>query len=175
MPNEFAVFARRPVLITVAGTSLSLPYRPAAVWTVGVGHIASLASELADPDGRDLLADLVMDHPQGVDNLREESLRILAEATGRKWWEAARLIATAASPEILGRLVLAGVDPWGRSVGEWVAATYALCVKGADEKARLRFEFSLSLPPSGFEDEWDDDGDDAAATLDAVQAMMGTK
>ena len=173
MPSEFALFSHAPLTAVVAGVHISLPYRPAAVWAEGVGHIGSLLAELADPDVRDLLADLTMDRPQAVDDLRMESFRLLQEATGRRWWEAARLIATSNTPQVLGRLVLSGVDPWTRTVGEWVAATYALCIKGSDETSRVRFEFSLARPPAGFHDEWDDDGDDADATLAAVNAMMG--
>lgn len=175
MLSEYALISRAPLEAVVGGVRVPLPHRPAAVWAQGVGHIGSLLAELADPDVRDMLADVVMTHPQGVDDLRRESFRLLSEATGRQWWEAARLIATAASPQVLGRLVLAGVDPWSRTVGEWVAATYSLCIKGADEKGRMRFELSLSVPPAGYEDAWDDEGDDAEATLAAVSAMMGGK
>lgn len=173
MPNDFTVLSHRPLTARVAGVQIVLPYRPAAVWADGVSHIGSLIAELADPQVRDILADLAMDYPQAVEDLKTESFRLLQETTGRKWWEAARLIATSMSPQVLGRLVLAGVDPWNRTVGEWVSATYALCIKGADEKSRVRFEFSLARPPSGFEDEWDDGGDDPASTMAAVNAMLG--
>jgi len=145
-----------------------VPFRPAAVWAAGLERIDRLAAHLADDVGRDAIVDLVMDCPQGVDDVRRESLRILTEAAGRPWWEAGRLLSTSVAPDVLGRLVLAGVDPWQRSVGEWCAATYALCVKGQDEKGRLRFDFSLSVPPPGYEDEWDDGGDDP----EAVQAQL---
>ena len=64
--------------------------------------------------------------------------------------------------------------PAGRR-GEWCAATYALCTKGQDEKGRIRFDFHLSLPPPGYHDEWDDEGDDPAAIMQAVQAMTGKR
>lgn len=173
MTSEFAAFHREPVIVTVAGEPLVLPYRPAAVWASGIERLHILAAVLADPPGRERIADLIIDYgPEARTDLRAESLRILAEATGRKWWEAGRLISTSAAPEILGRLVLAGVDSWTRSIGEWTAATYALCVKGHDEKARLKFDFSLSLPPRGHEDEWDDEGVNAEATM-AAMAQMG--
>lgn len=171
MPSEFAPLLRAPLTVTVVDTRIVLPYRPAAVWAGGLEKLHQLVAVLADEDGRETLADLVIGHPQAVDDLRAESLRILGEAAGRSWWEAGRLISTSASPEVLGRLVLAGVDPWQRSVGEWCAATYALCVKGADEKGRLRFDFSLSVPPPGYEDEWDDDGVDPEQVQAALKSM----
>lgn len=162
MPSEFAPLSRDPLTITVAGTRIDLPYRPAAVWAAGLERLGQLVAALADDEGRELLVDLVIGNPGSVQELRSESLRVLEEASGRRWWVAGRLISTSVSPEVLGRLVLAGVDPWNRSVGEWCAATYALCVKGHDEKGRLRFDFSLEVPPPGYEDAWDDEGVDPA-------------
>lgn len=174
MANEFAPLLRDPVTVTVAGTEVLLPYRPAAAWAGALQSLHTLAAQLADEKDRDLLADLVMDHPRAVDDLREESLRVLGEQGGRAWWEVGRLLATSASTEILGRLVLAGVDPWQRSVGEWCAAVYAVCLKDQDQKGRTRFEFSLSLPPPGYEDQWDD-GNDVAALTRAYASALGKK
>jgi hypothetical protein len=163
VPSEYAPLRRDPLTVTVAGTRIHLPYQPAAVWAQGMDHPGTLASILADAEDREVLADLVIDLPGARQDLEAESLRILEESSGRRWWEAGRLISTSVSPEVLGRMVLAGVDPWARSVGEWCAAVYALCVKGQDEKGRIRFDFSLSVPPPGYEDAWDDEGGDPAA------------
>jgi hypothetical protein len=176
MPSDFAPILREPVTVTVAGTQIVIPYRPAAVWARGLERLSLLAALLAEPDDRDRIADLLTDYPQAVDDLRTESLRILGDAAGRRWWEAGRLLSTSVQPEVLGRLVLANVDPWQRSVGEWCAAVYALCVKGQDEKGRIRFDFSLSIPPADHEDEWDDGGGlDPAAAMAAVAQMTGKR
>lgn len=173
MPSEFALLAREPVHVTIGGERITLPYRPAGAWAVAMEHPGWLAATLADAGGRERIADLLLDSPRAREDVREESLRILAEVSGRKWWEAGRLIATSVTPEVLGRLVLAGADPWTRSLGEWCSAVYALCVKGQDEKGRIKFDFQLTMPPRGYEDEWDDDGDDPMATMAAVQGLMG--
>lgn len=170
MPSDLSLILREPVDVTVAGTRFTLPYRPAAVWAKGLERVSFLAAVLAGEEDRAQLVDMAVDNPAILRELERESLRILAEAAGRPWWEVARLIATSAAGETLGRLVLAGVDPWQRSVGEWCAATYALCVKGADEKERVRFDFSLSLPPPGYEDEWDDGGDDPEKFLSQLSS-----
>lgn len=171
MPSEYTLLARAPVTVTIAGTRVRLPYRPAAEWVAAVEDLSRLAGTLADDEGRSAIVDLVLEHASAVTELRRESYRILAEATGRKWWEAGRLISTSVGTEVLGRMVLAGVDPWSRSVGEWVAAVYALCTKGQDEKGRLRFDFMLSLPPPDYEDEWDDGDDDPGAAADWVSSL----
>lgn len=158
MPSDFAPLARDPITVTVAGVRYGIPYRPAAEWAAATERLTVLAAALMVPEDRDALADAVMDHPQAVDDLRHESLRILGEVAGRPWWEAGRLISTSLQPEVLGRLVLAGADAWQRSLGEWCAAVYAVCVKGQDEKGRVRFDFMLSIPPPGYESAWDDGG-----------------
>lgn len=173
MPSDFAPLSRKPLTITVAGTDVLIPYRAAALWVEAQSemHRLPLAASLADEEGREVITDLLITHPRAEGDLKRESLRILGDAAGRKWWEAGRLLSTSVSAEVLGRLVLSGVDPWTRSLGEWCAATYALCVKGQDEKGRLRFDFSLSVPPPGHEEEWDDDGDDPAAIAAAVAKL----
>lgn len=174
MPNEFLPLSRDPVAITVSGVRLLLPYRPAAAWAQATGRIEALAAGLATQEQREVLAGLLIERPSAVTELRAESLRILGDATGRAWWEGARLLATSAAPDVLGRLVLAGVDAHARSVGEWCAAVYALCTKNADEKGRLRFDFSLSIPPAGYEDEWDD-GDDPAEVMASLGKLTGKR
>lgn len=174
MRDEFTPLSRDPLTVTVAGTRFEIPYRPAAVWAAHLSRLYVLAGRMADPEERERMADLLIEYPQAVDELKRESLRILAKEGGRPWWEVARLINTSTDPEILGRMVLAGVDSWNRSVGEWCSAAYALCVKGQDEKGRLRFDFSLSIPPPEFDDEWDD-GEDPAAVQAQLAQMLGTK
>lgn len=151
-----ALFLRAPLTVTVAGVTVTLPWRPAAEWVAHLDKLHVLAARLADAQGRDTLAQLVAERSGAAEQLKNESLRILEQVTGRKWWEGGRLLATSADTEILGRLVLAGVDPWQRSVGEWAAAVYALCLKDQDQKGRDKFVFTLSLPPPGYEEQWDD-------------------
>lgn len=175
MRSEFLTLSRDPLTITVAGTRIEIPYRPAAVWAKAIreSHRLPVAAGLADEPGRETLADLLVAGGTALADLRAESHRILEEIGGRRWWEVATLLNTSVSGEVLGRMLLAGLDPWERSLGEWCAATYALCLKGQDEKGRIKFEFSLSIPPPGYEDQWDDGGDDPAAVEAAMKLMGG--
>jgi hypothetical protein len=173
MRNDPRVLSHGPVRARVGACEVTIPYQPAAVWVQAVRDLPGLVSRLASTEAREVLLDQIMDHPTAVADMEREAHRILSEVSGWKWWEAVKLINTSTGREVLGRLVLAGVDPWQCTLGEWCAATYALCVKGADAQARLKTDFSLSLPPPGVEDGWDDDGDDAEATMSAVQALMG--
>lgn len=173
MNGGFAALSRDPLSVTVGGRTFLIPWRPAAQWALRFGQPAVLAVRMARDEDRDTLALMCLESSQAMEDVRRESLRLLADQTGRPWWETARLLATSDAPEILGRLTLAGVDPWTASLGQWCAATYALCVKDADRMARIRFDLVLSVPPQGFEDEWDDEGDDAEQIAAAVEKMMG--
>lgn len=174
MASEFSALSRDPFPVTLAGVTFLIPWRPAAEWALLSQRMDLLAVRLADPADRDEMAQLAIASRDTAEEVTRESFRILGEQTGQSfWWAGARLIATSGSPETLGRLTLAGVDPWRVSVGQWCSATYALCTQNADEKSRLRFDFQLSIPPQGFEDEWDDDGDDADQIAAAVAGMMG--
>lgn len=171
MPSDYEPILRRPMTVTVAGRRTVVPFRPAAEWAAALDKLYVLAGILAEGEDQGALVDLILDDEQAVADLKRESLRILEEASGRKWWEAARLLNASVQSELLGRLVLSGVDPWARSVGEWCAAVYALCVKGQDEKGRLKFDFSLSIPPPDFEDEWDDGNVDPSVVMSGLAGL----
>lgn len=173
MTSRRAPLSRAPVRARVGGYEFWIPYRPAARWSDEAFPLDSMVARMADQESRDALVDVLMTQPGAAAEMAAESRRVLLLVSGWRWWEAQKLIRTAIGSEVLGRLVLAGVDPWQRTLGEWCAATYALCAKGADARERLKLDFSLSIPPPGAEGEWDDDGDDAEVIGNAVQAMMG--
>ena len=174
MSENYHLLARTGTRVRVGGRSFHLPFHPAGKWVSETDRLDVLVSRLAEPDDHAAMVAMVEQDVPGVrDDLKKESQRVLEEATGRRWWEAGRLISTSVGTEVLGRMVLSGADPWARSIGEWVAAAYALCVKGQDEKGRIRFDFMLSVPPLGYEDAWDDEGEDPEAAQAAVQAMLG--
>lgn len=173
MRPELTALSRDPSTVRIGGREFLIPWQPAAVWIKHLDYNQVVAVRLVDPQERDVMAEAVLESPDGLEQLWAESRRVLSEQTGRKWWEGLRLLATSVSPEVLGHLTLAGVDPWKVSLGQWCAATYTLCVRDADAKGRLKFDFSLSIPPEGFEDEWDDGADDAENIESAVAKLMG--
>lgn len=173
MTSKGSVLARTPARVRVGVCEALIPWHPAGAWLAEADRLPVLVSRLAELHIRDLFADEVMTRPGAAAALEAESYRILAEATGRTWWEAGRLMKMSLESEVLGRLVLAGVDPWQRSIGEWCAAAYALLVKGHDQKGRTKLDFSLSLPPKGWEDAWDDGGDDPAAIEASIASLFG--
>lgn len=164
--------SRGPVPVEIGGRTLMLAWRPAAEWTT-VQTEMDVLRFLADED-RSLVGRMILDGLVRADNVVRAIHKVLEAVTGRRWWEGQLLLNMSIQPEALGHLTLAGVDPWQRSAYEWCAATYALYTRHADEKARLRFDFQLSIPPRGYEDEWDaEGGDDSAAVEKAMAGWMG--
>lgn len=172
MPDALSPLARVPVPLEVGGRSFPLPWRPAAEWT-GVKAETDVISFLPDW-AREEVGRMVFNGLVSVRALADAAHGVLELVTGRRWWEAYRLLQMSLQPETLGHLTLAGVDPWQRSAYEWCAAVYALHTKHADEKARMSFDFRLSIPPRGYEDVWAaDGGTDPEDVQRALAAWMG--
>jgi hypothetical protein len=79
---------------------------------------------------------------------RVAGFKAIAQASGREWWEALRLVNMVDDPVMLGRLTVAGVDPERLSFAAWCAAVYHLATDGADQKERFKFDSKLMAPPS---------------------------
>jgi hypothetical protein len=173
MPDTLAAIRRTPTTVEVAGHPVTVPYRTAGDWLVALADSRpSLAlMRVADEPSR---AWLIKQLARGVldADAAAASYEALAQAGGRPWWETQRLLVLGAEPSVLGHLVLAGVDPWERSVGEWCAAVYTLMTRNAKPEDAFKIDSQLAAPPPGFEDEWDDDADfEAMAT--AARNMPG--
>jgi hypothetical protein len=171
MPDVLAPLARGPVPIQIGGQAFALAWRPAAEWTTVRTEMDVI--RLLPEEDQDLLGRMILDGVVDLRSLTDAAHTVLETVTGRRWWEGIRLLMMSVQPETLGHLALAGVDPWQRSAYEWCAATYALHTRNADEKNRMRFDFQLSIPPPGYEDAWDTDGDDPEAVQTALAAWMG--
>lgn len=161
MPSEFAsLISRSPVTVNVAGAEVTIPYAPAAAWIEALERPEYLAFTLADEPSRERLLEVLLDVPGAEEALKRQSHALIQRATGwPRWWEGVRLANTAASADVLGHLVLAGVDPHARTIGEWCSAMYTVATRDADETGRIRVEMQLAFPPSGYEDQWDDGED----------------
>jgi hypothetical protein len=83
--------------------------------------------------------------------------RALADASGRSWWEAQRLVHAATEvrtkPVVFGALVRAGFDFQERSLGAFLDAVYSFAVEGATDEARLRLDTELRSPPPGVDEQ----------------------
>jgi len=174
MADLLRTLARTPFTVTVAGRAFRVSYRPASEWLIELNDapLEVLAYRILGEDSDFLLrvADGDVTHEQA----RDAGPVILAEASGYdRWWQAYNLIRASAQDDVLGRMLLKGVDPARVTLGQWCTALYALAVTGAKESDKAKFDFQLDIPPAGYDpgDAWDDGYDPMAAAA----AMPGMK
>lgn len=156
----------------VAGAPRHVAWVPARVWleALAKGTRMAILALLDDADR----AELVLAVARGelaADELTRAGRELLSAETGRKWWVAEML--SAPGEEMLGELVLSGVDPDRVSIGEWTAATYRILTRNLDEKGRIKLDFELSIPPAGHSGEWEEGSSDAGfAEMEALERRM---
>lgn len=176
--DDRSPYTRAPLTVTVGGRwDLHVPASWAAEWIEcvlsNVGTSALLVGLAEEPDGERVMGDLIGGRLT-VEQVQQASYDLLAAAAPYKWWKTARLLALSSREDIAGHLTLAGLDPWRLTVAQWVTAVYALCTKGADAKARFKFDAPLDDPPPGIVDEWMAE-DDFAAMVAAARNAPGQK
>lgn len=161
-----AIASIRPCEIDVelAGTIFTVPALSAADWLVAImdeGGGSILPGLLPAAQQREVYRMIARGRlePSEVNRAWRD---LLAVATGRTWWSAARLCRSASDPDawpiVHGRLLTSGVDVQEVSIGGFCNAVFFLLMSGAkDEEERTSARFELELPPPGAEQEaWDD-------------------
>lgn len=128
---------------------------------------------LASPDARATLTEGLLYGDTTATALFTASYEAIRQATGRTWWEAARLLGLGSDARTLGPMVLAGVDPWTLTAGQWCAAIYTLYTRGQKDEDVFKFDVAIGAPPDGVEDEWGDD--DYEAAVQAARSLPGMK
>lgn len=168
-----AALSRDTRYVNVAGARVAVPWAPAALWLPELEYPYYVVQAMTDDEGREAIEDVLVEIPGAEDALKAQSLQLLKDVTGRaRWWEGTRLAHMGADPDFMGRMVLAGLDPWQRTLAEWCAAALSLAVDGANRIERERFMMRLSFPPAGHMHEWED-GEDYDATAAGFADMPG--
>lgn len=168
-----AYLSRKPRVLVVAGARVTIPYAPAAAWLEHLEAPTNVAYLMADPESQDRIEEALLEIPGASTSLTHQSTELLKAVTGRpRWWEGVRLALAGADPDVMGELILAGLDPWQRTIGEWSAAVYSLAVRNLDAIEREKFRMRLSFPPAGFAHQWND-GEDFDAMVAGMRDMPG--
>jgi hypothetical protein len=157
-PDPAALLLRTTRSLPIGPVVVTVPYRPAAGWLPALlRDLQYLPTDLAG-DVSELLPALLSGEVTAKD-VESAVHSLVEEVTGMRWWEAQKLASTSVGTDVLGELTLSGVDPERVTIGQWVSAVYRACTRHADKKEKSKFDFSLSIPPEGYEDAWDDDSD----------------
>lgn len=164
--------------VDLGGDTFTVPPLPAVDWFLAIVDQDTplpLIPGLMTPDAEDRVADMLLDGQTSPEEIVKRSRELLAEASGRPWWEADRLIrSSAASWQIIGgELTRLGVDLGKVSLAAALNAIYVICVRTMDEKERNKFDIDLRLPPIGVEGVTTEEMYDERAATAAFSALMG--
>jgi hypothetical protein len=164
------------ITVQVRGIGAVVPYASAARWSAAVTGpqgIGGTLMRLATPDTRDTLTQGLLYGDLTADDVFTASHDAIRLATGRSWWASARLLGLGSDSRTLGAMVLAGVDPWALTAGQWCAAIYTLHTQNQKAEDVFKFDALLNDPPAGEVDEWGDD--DYEAAVQAARSLPGMK
>lgn len=164
------------ITVHVRGAAVIVPYTPAARWSAAVTGAqgpGGALMRLASPEARDTLTDGLLYGNTTAQDLFTASYEAIRQATGRSWWEAARLLGLGSDARTLGPMVLAGVDPWSLTAGQWCAAIYTLYTQNQKPDDVFKFDVAIGAAPAGVEDEWGDD--DYEAAVKVARSLPGMK
>lgn len=103
---------------------------------------------------------------------------VLADAAGRPWWEAERLVRSCIEGDgrLLGMILLAGVRPETMTLASFCCAVWAQITKGADATQLLRAQSELCVPPPEVPlEELEEGVDDMSAMVQMMRGMPGTR
>lgn len=170
------VLSRNGWIVPLSNRTVQVPYRSAEAWISALREsgpgtvLLSLVRQTASESLFEAMVDGKLDHRK----VAEASYTLIECATGRKWWEAVRLLEASIRPDVLGRTVLAGMDPWSLTPGQWCAGVYAIFTEGLDKNALFKFEAMLGDPPAGVEDD-DWATEDFDAMVAAARSMPGQR
>ena len=102
----------------------------------------------------------------------------LADAAGRPWWEAERLVTSCFNEggRLLGMLLLAGVRPETLTLAAFCCAVWAQITKGADATQLMKAQSELLIPPPDVPlEDLEDSGDDMAVMVASLRNMPGAR
>ena len=164
--------------VDLAGLRYMIPALPAEVWFRAVlddEQPMPIVPGLCDPDTEELLMEELMSGRIMVADILRANRDALAAASGWPWWEADRLIRSAAAHwrQIGGELAVHGLDMSRISLGAALNAIYALAVRHMTKEQRFTFDSQLSTPPAGAAAEWFDEEFYAQSFEDAMREAQG--
>lgn len=142
-----------PVTVQMAGAYFTIPALSASHWIMAVTSQTletAVLPGLLDEEPAEYLLDLLQSGQITGKQLNHASYKAVTQAAGRDWWAAVRLTGTMAAGDgqIMGEMILRGVNPSALTYDHWLSAVYALLTRNKDEKELFKFNASLFLPPN---------------------------
>jgi len=157
----------------LGGQPYSIPPLPASEWLEVVWNFEDeplpFLHLLSDDEQADIMW-AMLGGTVTVEELAQRCREILAAVSGRRWWEADRLIRSSAASwgYIGGELTRRGVDLDKVSLAAALNVIYVICVLTMTADERKKFDFELSVPPVNATPE-----EASAAEAESFQAFLG--
>lgn len=101
------------------------------------------------------------------------ALDVLTVASGRAWWTAVRICATARASwdRVGGALWASGVLPAQLSLSAWIDAAFWHMLNMVDPAKVSEFSMQMTVPPAGWSEEYDEAAEEANFMAMLGQAM----
>lgn len=168
-----AALAVWPVDVVIGNRVFRLDSQPAMFWILRILDMDMLGI-ISDGISSDILDDMLMDGDITFNDCVKAAQEAIAAASGMFWWSAVRLVTTANEQTgLYGELALSGIDPNVISLGRYVSAVYALCVRNADEKQRNKIDREIESTPVGMSASDRYDADKAADQFETLMRSRG--
>jgi hypothetical protein len=153
-----ACITPRPITLPVTDQlHVTIPALWADRWLPAVAgsYIPDVLPDLLLEEDQVAVARALATRKATVDDLRRAARQAVSAAGARPWWEVNRLagLADDDTGEVMGRLLLAGIDPARTTLAGWCAALYAHSVQHLDKTDRMRFDVHLGVVPPGAGDD----------------------
>lgn len=164
------------VEIGIGGQQYRIPALPATDWLIAISaSFTRVVPGMLEGDIEELL-DRVAYGDVPYQELRDASRDAISQATGMRWWAAARLVHYLGSHwgTIGGVLLSRGTDMSTQPIGAILTHTYRILLENCkDEQERRKLDFELERPPAGIPISQMYDADKATASFMALANTPG--
>lgn len=162
--------------VDLGGTTLTIPPRSARDWFEAIlreDPLPIVPGLMGDGD-QQVVEDLLLAGSVDLEEIVARSRDALQVAAGRPWWQADRLIRSAADQWTIigGELTRLGVDLEKVSLAAALNTIYVVCVRTMTEEERNSFDIQLRTPPTGVPGLAVEDMYDQQAAESAFLALM---
>ena len=173
--NGVAALRVWPVVVDLGGVTYRIAPLPAIRWIVPLvdDDWFAIVPGMLDPTDR-----CVDDALDAGEITYEDCIRAARNAVdavaGIPWWSAIRLVRSVLdAPDVIGELVLRGVDAQTVSLGAFVQAAYRVFTRDADKRQRAKIDRDLESVPTGLTvaDRWDPEAE--ASGFEAMMLQRG--
>lgn len=173
--NGVAALRVWPITVDLGGTLYRISGSPAIRWIIPIidDDWFGIVPGMLDPMDRtvdDAIDNGTITHSDCVRAARDA----VGVAAGMSWWSAVLLVRSVMqAPDVMGELVLHGVDAQTMSLGAFVQAAYRVFTRDADKKQRSKIDRDIETAPPGLTlaDRWDPEAE--VSGFDAMMRQRG--